>query len=276
MGFDSILSSGLAARRPVWHRTRMLRSNRPLVGVISDRRTLGHQAFQVQGEKYLTAIVAGAGAYPVGLPVLGPALDPDFDVLEVLDSVQGILLTGSPSNVEPHRYEGSASRAGTLHDPERDHSAFALIPEVIRRGIPLIAVCRGFQELNVAFGGTLHQELHNVPGLLRHREDLGTSLETQYAPLHEVRFRVDGLLARITGRDVSLVNSVHSQGIDQLGSGLVAEGTAPDGLIEAVSVAQAPGFVIGVQWHPEWRVRENEVSMAIFGAFGDACRSYRS
>jgi len=253
-----------------------MRSVRPIVGVISDRRTLGHHAFQVQGEKYLTAIVAGAGGYPVGLPVLGPSLDDGFDVLEVLESLDGVLLTGSPSNVEPHRYQGSGSRAGTMHDPERDHSAFALIPAVVRKGIPLLAVCRGFQELNVAYGGTLHQEVHNVPGYLTHRENKGAPIEAQYAPAHEVHFTPGGMLARITGRKAALVNSVHSQGIDRLGDGLIVEGRAPDGLIEAVTVAGATGFVLGVQWHPEWRVRENEVSMAIFRAFGDACRSYRS
>ena len=252
-----------------------MRSVRPIVGVISDRRTLGHHAFQVQGEKYLTAIVAGAGAYPVGLPVLGPSLDDGFNVLEVLESLDGVLLTGSPSNVEPHRYQGSASRPGTMHDPERDHLAFALIPAVVRLGIPLFAVCRGFQELNVAYGGTLHQEVHGVPGYLSHREDKGAPVEVQYAPAHEVRFSPHGMLARITGIGAAKVNSVHSQGIDKLGDGLIVEATAPDGLIEAVTVEGAAGFVLGVQWHPEWRVRENKVSMAIFQAFGDACRSYR-
>jgi putative glutamine amidotransferase len=249
---------------------------RPIVGVISDRRTLGHHAFQVQGEKYLTAIVAGSGCYPVGLPVLGPGLDDGFDFLEVLRSVDGLLLTGSPSNVQPHRYGGEASRTGTLHDPERDHSAFALIPAVIRLGIPLFAVCRGFQELNVAFGGTLHQAVHDVPGHLVHREDKGAPVDSQYAPVHEVQFTPGGMLAGITGRDAAMVNSLHSQGIDRCGEDLVVEGRAPDGLVEAVTVAGAPGFVLGVQWHPEWRVREDEVSMAIFRAFGDACRSYQS
>ena len=220
--------------------------------------------------------MAGAGAYPVGLPVLGPALDDGFDVLEVLESLDGVLLTGSPSNVEPNRYQGPASRAGTMHDPERDHSAFALIPAVVRLGIPLFAVCRGFQELNVAYGGTLHQEVHNVPGYMTHREDKGAPIEAQYAPAHEVRFNPHGMLARITGIGAAQVNSVHSQGVDKLGNGLIVEATAPDGLIEAVTVEGAAGFVLGVQWHPEWRVRENKVSMAIFQAFGDACRSYRT
>lgn len=252
-----------------------MRTARPIVGVISDRRTLGLHTFQVQGEKYLAALVAGAGCYPVGLPVLGPAVDDTFDTRDALDSLDGLFLTGSPSNVEPHRYQGPESRAGTLHDPERDQSALALIPDVIRRGLPLFVVCRGFQELNVAFGGTLHQEVHNVPGYLNHREDKGAPLEVQYAPAHEVRFAPGGMLAGLTGKESATVNSVHAQGINQLGAGLLVEATAPDGLIEAVTVAGAPGFVLGVQWHPEWRVRENDVSMAMFRAFGDACRGYQ-
>lgn len=251
-----------------------MRGTQPLIGVISDRRTLGHHAFQVQGEKYLTAIVLGAGACPVGLPAFGPAMNGSFDVRLVLDSLNGILLTGSPSNVEPARYAGPPDRPGTLHDPDRDRAAFGLIPEAIRRGMPLFALCRGFQELNVAFGGTLYQEVHNVPGHLSHRADKDAPVDVQYGPAHEVRFTSDGLLARITGRHSAMVNSVHSQGIERLGKGLVAEGHAPDGLIEAVSAADVPGFVLGVQWHPEWHVQDNEVSMAIFAAFGDACRSY--
>jgi putative glutamine amidotransferase len=230
----------------------------------------------VQGEKYLRAVLSGSGCYPVGLPVLGPATSDDFDIVELLQSFDGLLLTGSPSNVEPHRYRGEASGGGTPHDPERDHSAFELIPAAIRLGMPLLAICRGFQELNVAFGGTLYQEVHNVPGKLNHREDKDAPLDTQYAPVHEVRFTPGGMLARITGREAAMVNSLHSQGIQLCGKGLVVEATAPDGLIEAVTVAGVPGFVLGVQWHPEWRVLENEVSTAIFRAFGDACRRYQS
>lgn len=251
-------------------------SSKPLVGVISDRRIVGHHPFHMQGEKYLTALVAGSGCYPVGLPVLESSTGEGHDVLEVLQSLDGVFLTGSPSNVEPHRYRGDPSRAGTLHDPARDHSAFSLIPAVIRLGIPLFAVCRGFQEFNVAFGGTLYQEVHNEPGYLMHKEDKDAPLDTQYGPAHDVEFVPGGLLSRITGRTSARVNSLHSQGINRLGEGLVAEAVAPDGLVEAVTVANAQGFTLGVQWHPEWRVRENDLSMAIYSAFGAACRSYRS
>lgn len=244
----------------------------PVIGVISDRRTLGHHAFQVQGEKYLRAVASASGGLPLGIPCLGEG----FDSPAILDSFDGLLLTGSPSNVEPRHYRGVASEVGTMHDAERDLLAFALIPVAIRTGLPLLAICRGFQELNVAFGGSLHQALHAVPGLGRHREDKGQPVEVQYAPSHEVRFAAGGLLARITGRDSAQVNSLHTQGIARLGEGLLVDAVAPDGLVEAVVVADAPGFALGVQWHPEWRVQESDVSMAIFQAFGDACRSYQS
>lgn len=237
---------------------------------------LGAHPFQVQGEKYLTALVHGAGAWPVGLPVLGPEVAADLALLEILEVLDGVLLTGSPSNVEPHRYRGPASSEGTLHDPERDHAAFSLIPAVVDAGMPLFAICRGFQELNVAFGGTLHQDLASVPGLLRHREDRNAPLDQQYGPAHDVEFTPGGILARLTGERGARVNTVHGQGVDQLAPRLRAEATAPDGLVEAVTVDGATGFVLGVQWHPEWRARDNPLSMAMFGAFGNACRQYRS
>jgi putative glutamine amidotransferase len=247
-------------------------AHRPLIGVISDRRMLGRHQFQVQGEKYLLAISGPAGGYPVGIPCLGG----DVDVLDVLDSVDGLLLTGSPSNVEPHQYQGPPSEVGTLHDPERDQAALALIPAAVRGGVPLLAICRGFQELNVAFGGSLHQAVHKLPGVGRHREDNGVPVDVEYRPSHEVRFTPGGLLAGMTGTTSAVVNSVHSQGIDRLGEGLVVEATAPDGLIEAITVRDSPSFTLGVQWHPEWRAAESELSMMIFRAFGDACRSYRT
>jgi putative glutamine amidotransferase len=249
-----------------------MRTKRPLIGVISDRRMLGHHPFHVVGEKYLAAVLHGAGGFPVSLPVLGE----DFDVLEVLDRLGGLLLTGSPSNVEPRQYQGAPSKPGTLHDPERDVVALALIPAAVKAGLPLMAICRGFQEMNVAFGGTLHQAVHELPGFARHREDPGQPVEDQYAPSHEVRFTPGGVLERISGRRSAMVNSVHSQGVDQLAEALTVEAVAPDGLVEAFTVRDAPGFTLAVQWHPEWKVRENELSMAMFQAFGDAARRYVS
>jgi putative glutamine amidotransferase len=249
-----------------------MRVTRPLIGVISDRRQLGHHPFHVVGEKYLAAIVQGAGGYPVSLPVLGD----DFDVAEILGRLDGLMLTGSPSNVEPKQYQGTPSRPGTLHDPERDQAALALIPAAVKAGLPLIAICRGFQEMNVAFGGTLHQAVHELPGFGNHKEDTTQPLDQQYGPSHEVRFTPGGLLEKISGSLGAIVNSVHSQGVDRLADALAVEAVAPDGLIEAFVVRDAPGFTLAVQWHPEWKVRDNELSMAMFGAFGEAARRYRA
>lgn len=249
-----------------------MRSPRTLIGVISDRRTLGRHEFHVVGEKYLSAIVHGAGGYPVSVPVLGA----EFDVTEILSRLDGLLLTGSPSNVEPGCYNGAASKAGTLHDPDRDRASLKLIPAALRAGLPMLGICRGFQEFNVAFGGTLHQAVHELPGFGNHKEDGSQALEIQYGPSHEVRFTPGGLLERLSGRSGATVNSVHSQGVARLGEGLEVEAVAPDGLIEAMVMRDAPGFNLAVQWHPEWKVRESELSMAIFQAFGNAARAYHS
>lgn len=249
----------------------MMHANRPLIGVVSDRRKIGAHPFHMVGEKYLRALVDGADGYPVALPSLAEG----FDVLDILDRLDGLFLTGSPSNVEPHHYLGDPSRPGTWHDPERDGVALALIPAAIRAGMPLLAVCRGFQEMNVAFGGSLHQHVHEVPGYSNHKEDSSQPLDVQYAAAHGVDFTRGGLLEKITGETAAQVNSLHSQGVDRLGQGLSVEARAADGLIEAFAVSNAPGFTLALQWHPEWKVTENPVSMAIYRAFGDACRQYR-
>jgi putative glutamine amidotransferase len=246
----------------------VMSSHKPLVGVISDRRIIDPHPFHAIGEKYLDAIVQGAGCYPVGIPVLGDG----FDVLDLFGRVDGIFITGSPSNLEPGWYDGSPSRDGTWHDPDRDQVSMVLIPAAIRAGIPILAVCRGLQEMNVAFGGTLHQHVQELDGHLDHREDPEQPLSVQYGPAHEVSFEPGGLLAEITGTVSATVNSLHSQGVDVLGEGLDVEARAPDGLVEAFTVRSAAGFTLAVQWHPEWQVTGNSVSMSIFKAFGEACR----
>ncbi|MBS0373238.1 MAG: gamma-glutamyl-gamma-aminobutyrate hydrolase family protein [Proteobacteria bacterium] len=247
-----------------------MRPRKPVIGVPADRRLLGNHWFHCVGEKYLAAIAEAAGALPLIVPAFGDRLE-----LEVLlERCDGVLLTGSPSNVEPQRYDGPPSAPGTWHDPERDATTLPLIPRTVAAGLPLLAICRGFQELNVAYGGTLHQKLHELPGRLMHKEDESQPLEQQYGPAHDLALTPGGQLARIAGRDRIRVNSLHSQGIDRLGDGLVVEGTAPDGVVEAVSVAGAPGFALAVQWHPEWQVLSNEFSKALFAAFGDAARAH--
>jgi putative glutamine amidotransferase len=248
-----------------------MEGNRPMIGVISDRRMAGAHAFHMVGEKYLQALVDGADAYPVGIPSLAEGID----VLDILDRLDGLFLTGSPSNVEPHHYLGEPSRAGTWHDPERDAAALALIPAAIRAGMPLFAVCRGFQEMNVAFGGSLHQHVHEVPGYHMHKENADDPLDVQYAASHRVDFARGGMLERITGEPQARVNSLHSQGVNRLGEGLQVEATADDGLVEAFTVTDSPGFTLAVQWHPEWKVASNPISAAIYSAYGDACRKYR-
>jgi len=248
-----------------------IQGNRPLVGVISDRRMQGPHPFHMVGEKYLQAIADGADAYPVALPSLAEG----FDVLDILDRLDGLFLTGSPSNVEPNHYMGDPSEPGTWHDPERDLTALALIPAAIRVGMPLIAVCRGFQEMNVSFGGTLHQLVHELPQYHIHKENPEDPLDVQYGPSHKVEFTPGGLLQRITGKTAIMVNSLHSQGVDRLGGELEVEAVADDGLIEGFTVKNAPGFALAMQWHPEWEVLNNPISTKIFRAYGDACRAYR-
>jgi putative glutamine amidotransferase len=191
---------------------------------------------------------------------------------ELLERLDGILLTGSASNVEPHRYAGPASDPGTPHDPHRDALTLPLIPRAIENGLPVFGVCRGFQEMNVAFGGTLWQKVHEAPGLSDHRENKDDPLELQYGPAHEVELVRDGLLHGLAGQDRVTVNSVHAQGVRTLGSALEIEARAPDGLVEAFRVRAAPAFAVAVQWHPEWQVMSNPFSRALFAAFGDAAR----
>ena len=229
---------------------------------------LGPHPFHCVGEKYITPLLRIAGALPLVIPSLGDELG----LSELVDELDGLLFTGSPSNVEPHRYGGEASQPGTLHDPERDATTLALIPRAIAAGVPVLGICRGFQEMNVAFGGTLWQHVHEVPGHRVHHEDATQPLAVQYGPAHEVKLTPDGVLARIGGTDRVTVNSLHHQGVRKLGAGLVEEARADDGLIEAFRVQAARRFALAVQWHPEWKAQENAFSTALFKAFGDAAR----
>jgi len=245
---------------------------RPVVGFPCDRRMLGAHPFHVVGEKYIEAVRQGADALPVLLPVLDPPIAPD----EILAQVDGLLFTGSPSNVAPKLYGGPAPRPGVMQDAHRDATALPLLTAAIAAGKPVLAICRGFQELNVAFGGTLHQHIQEVPGRADHRENKDAPLEVQYGPAHPVTVAPGGLLAQMLRERSFAVNSLHSQGIDRLAPGFLAEATAPDGQIEAVSFPGAKGFVLGVQWHPEWAWSANPVSREIFDAFARALRGVTS
>ena len=247
-------------------------SRLPLIGVTACTKQVGLHPYHIAGDKYVRAVAVGAGGLPLIIPSLGDLLD--FDAL--LSSLDGLLLTGSPSNVEPHLYNGPASAPGTLHDPARDATTLPLICAAVAAGVPVFGICRGFQELNVAFGGSLHQKVHETGTFMDHREPENEPVEVQYAPSHPLHVQPGGVLAGLGLPDEIRVNSIHGQGVDRLAPGLRVEALAPDGLIEAISVEGAQSFVLGVQWHPEWQVRSNPEYLAIFQAFGDACRKRAS
>jgi putative glutamine amidotransferase len=244
-------------------------SARPLIGIPADRRLVGAHPFHMVGEKYARAVLEAADA----APVLIPALAGELAFGELLERLDGLLFTGSASNVEPHHYAGTPSEPGTLHDPARDATTLPMIREAVAAGVPVLGICRGFQEMNVAFGGTLHQKLHEVPGNLDHRDDESQPLEVQYGPAHEVTLEAGGLLRTLAGGHERIeVNSLHSQGIDRLGRELAIEARAPDGVVEAFRVAAAQRFAVAVQWHPEWQAMSNPFSRALFAAFGRSSR----
>jgi putative glutamine amidotransferase len=246
------------------------RSSMPLIGITSCLKPRDELHFHSVGEKYVDAVVAGAEAIPVLIPALGQRLDLEA----LLDRLDGILVTGSPSNVDPALYGGPPPREGNLADPDRDATTLPLIRSAVARGTPLLAICRGIQELNVALGGSLHQHVHELPGRRDHRSDKTKTRPERYALAHPLDVTSGGRLQALLGRATRIeVNSLHAQGIDRLAPGLLVEAVAEDGTTEAVSVEAAKGFALGVQWHPEWQVLENPVSRRLFAAFGAAARA---
>ena len=241
---------------------------RPVIGIPADRRMHGAHPFHQVGEKYIRAITDCVDGIPLPIPVLAEQLDVD----ELLGIFDGILFSGSPSDIEPHHYAGTPSAPGTLHDAERDALTLPLARRALETGVPVFAICRGFQELNVALGGSLHQKVAEVPGFHSHKENPDDPLDEQYGPSHDIVLVEGGLLHRLLGRATVAVNSLHGQGVARLADGLIVEALADDGLVEAFRVADAPGFNLAVQWHPEWRAAENEFSKAMFKAFAEACR----
>ena len=244
---------------------------KPIIGLPACLIEEHAMPFHRIGDKYLKAASEGAG----GVPLIVPALGADkLGIDAVLATLDGLLLTGSPSNVEPHRYDGPASRPGTRHDPARDATTLPLIRRAVETGVPVLAICRGIQELNVALGGTLHQNVHEVEGRFNHRSNPEQTLEQRYAPIHKIALAPGGLLAKLAGATEVTVNSLHAQAVDKVAPGLAVEATAEDGTIEAVSATAGPAFALGVQWHPEWRFWEDPFATALFAAFGDAAREH--
>ncbi len=233
---------------------------KPVVLIPADVKHLGEHPVHMAGQKYIMAVAQAAG----GLPLVVPAIADQLDIAALLTIADGILLTGAVSNVHPLHFGQEIHNPSLPLDPARDALTLALIRAAIAAKVPLLAICRGFQEMNVAFGGSLHQAVHEAAGLNDHREAKDLPLEIQYAPAHTIKLVANGKLANIVGNTEMLVNSLHGQGLDRLGLGLVAEAHAPDGLIESVSVEGAAAFALGVQWHPEWKVMESPTSLAIF------------
>jgi putative glutamine amidotransferase len=243
-----------------------------MVWLPMDHRLLGsheHQTpFLVLGDKYARAVKLAAQAQPILFPLADVQQIP-----HLLSLVDGVMLTGSRSNVHSSHFGEDLADPSLPLDRERDALTLSLVTACIDQAIPLLGVCRGFQEINVALGGTLHQQVQDVPGLMDHREPADTSIDGQYAPSHEVNFVKGSVFSAWAGADSARVNSLHGQGIGKLAQGLRPLGHAPDGLVEAFGVDGAQAFAYAVQWHPEWNCMETPFYRAIFEAFGQACRA---
>jgi putative glutamine amidotransferase len=238
-----------------------------VVGVPACAKTFEERVVYSTNPRVADVLLNAVGALPIAIQPMGEVQ------IGILDRIDGLLIPGSGSNVHPSNYGCPESLTPDRHDPARDSTSLPLIRAAVARGMPVLAICRGIQELNVALGGTLLQNVHDIEGRHDHRAKGEGSVEKAYGPKHVVT--VTGALARIVGADAIMVNSLHTQAIDRLGQGLVVDALAEDGTIEAVSAPGAPGFVLGLQWHPEWKWAENPASAAIFQAFGDACRAFQ-
>jgi putative glutamine amidotransferase len=247
----------------------MVCAMKPLVGISCCSRPFGIYAMpnHAASDTYVRVTEAVVGAVPVLLPASGESAG---DIPTLLARLDGIILTGSRSNVQPSLYGGPAHPEGTPEDAARDAFTLPLIRAAIAAGVPLLAICRGLQELNVALGGTLHQRLQDLPGRIDHSTPMQPLAAVRHAKAHAVQVVAGSWLHRLAQAREIAVNSLHNQGIDRLAPSLVVEGTAPDGTIEAVRVVGAAGFAVGVQWHPEYDFQQDRISRAIFAAFGAA------
>lgn len=240
---------------------------RPLIGITCCARTERDLHLHIAKDHYVDAVINGMGGVPALIPATAGAIPPEA----TLAHLDGVIFTGSPSNVQPFNYGREPAPEGEIEDPIRDATTLPLIRAAARVGVPFLGICRGCQEINVAMGGTLFHRVHLVPGKLDHRMPETGSWDHKYGIAHTVELTPGGLLARLTGKTRLEVNSLHGQGIDRLGDGLVVEARAPDGLVECARLS-GPGFGLGFQWHPEWKHAENPVSRAVFSAFAAATR----
>ncbi|TLU71831.1 gamma-glutamyl-gamma-aminobutyrate hydrolase family protein [Lichenicoccus roseus] len=245
---------------------------KPLIGITTCRKTFG--PFDIGNHAASDTYVTVTDRVVLGVPVLIPANGEAVDVETLVSRLDGLILTGSQSNVSPCRYGGDPHLAGTPEDQMRDAVTLPLARAAIAAGLPVVAICRGFQELNVALGGSLHQRLQDLPGRLHHSNQDHPDVAIRQGKAHDVDLTEGGLLHRLSGGGRrARVNSLHNQGIDRLAASLDIEALAPDGVVEAVRVMATPGLAIGVQWHPEYDFETDPLSRAIFVAFGRAVRS---
>lgn len=246
-----------------------------LVWLPADHRLLGSaertMPFLVLGDKYARAVKVNAQVQPV----LFPLAEGD-DIEALLSVVDGVMLTGSPSNIHPSHFGAEVANPDLPLDAQRDALTLRLVRACLDGAVPLLGICRGFQEINVALGGSLHQQVQTLQGMQDHREVAGQPYEAQYAPSHSIAIEPGSVLAQWAGASTAQVNSLHGQGVDRLAQGLHALAHAQDGLVEAFEVEGARSFAVAVQWHPEWRTAENPFYSALFAAFGDACRAHRA
>lgn len=244
----------------------------PLIAVTSDRRHVPPHEWHMTPTTYVSAAADIAGLTPLLLPNLGTKLDIDG----LLAQIDGVMLTGSRSNVHPEEYGEEPTPDYEPYDRDRDRTTLPLIRAAIAKGVPLLAICRGFQELNVALGGSLHTEIQTLPGRLDHRSPKVDDNDVRYGIRQPVYVENNGCLGRILQPGEVAVNSLHRQGVARLAETLLIEAHAPDGTIEAVSVKDAAGFVLGIQWHPEYWAASDPASQRIFEAFGEAVRAHQA
>lgn len=251
---------------------------RPVVGVIANSQIIDNRyAAQAVGERNLRAISDVAEA----MPIMVSGGSDITDVAELLAIVDGILLTGGRANVHPSHFRTEPNPMHEPYDAERDAVALNLVQACVAQGVPIFGICRGFQEMNVAFGGTLHPEIRDLPGRMNHRMprlengEIHPDPTVIFADRHEVRLRPGGVFAELIGKDVIRVNSLHGQGILEPGERVVIEGVAEDDTIEAIRIADAPGFAMGVQWHAEYDPQTNPINAALFKAFGAAIHDHQ-
>lgn len=245
---------------------------RPTVGIISNHYLINDEyPAHANGSMNVDAISRVSGALPLTFPA-----DPSvLEIEELLEVFDGFLFTGGRPNVHPEEYGHPETEAHGTFDRNRDRVALPLIRAAVERGQPILGICRGFQEIAVAFGSTLHPEIRDLPGRDNHRMPPDGTLEEKFALRHPVRFTPGGPFARLMGADVVQTNTLHGQGIDQAGPRVHVDGWAPDDTPEAIWIEGAPGFAMAVQWHPEWNADQDPVSRPLFEAFGEACRDWR-